>query len=193
MRLQLNSRYGRAAGAVRFPSRSRKPGILSGFFVTCRLQPYIETTVPTPMKSLTLAFLTTFLISCGKRHHIFPKDVVAIRPVFKDSSFQHRQGYHVGKDVIVYDKMSENVEEFLARKLSEREMFPMDSTPNRIFKLIGGLESFKMIPLPIKTVPLSEFGYLELTNGKVVFYGIMGMDGFFDLTHRRGYHAPVRK
>ncbi|GGH47409.1 hypothetical protein ACN9ML_18530 [Dyadobacter endophyticus] len=145
------------------------------------------------MKSLTLAFLTTFLISCGKRHHIFPKDVVAIRPVFKDSSFQHRQGYHVGKDVIVYDKMSENVEEFLARKVSEREMFPMDSTPNRIFKLIGGLESFKMIPLPIKTVPLSEFGYLELTNGKVVFYGIMGMDGFFDLTHRRGYHTSFRK
>lgn len=145
------------------------------------------------MKSIILTISAILLISCGKRHHIFPKDVVAIRPVFKDSSFQHRQGYHVGKDVIAYDKMSENVEEFLARKVSERNMFPADSTPNRIFKLIGGLESSKLVPLPIKTVPLSEFGYLELTNGKVVFYGIMGMDGFFDLTHRRGYHTSFGK
>lgn len=145
------------------------------------------------MKPLTLLLLTTLLLSCGKRHHIFPKDVIAIRPVFKDSTFQHRNGYHVGKDVVAYDGMNKEVEAFLIRKVSQRDLFPADSTPGRIFKLIGGLESFKLVPLPIKVVPLSEFGYLELVSGKVVLYAIMGMDGFTDLTHRRGYHAPFHK
>ena len=137
-----------------------------------------------------MAILT---LSCGKRHHIFPKDVIAIRPVFKDSTFQHRQGYLIGKDVIAYDKMSKNVEAFLMRKVAERDLFPADPTPSRIFKLIEGLESSKLVPLPIKVVPLSEFGYLELVSGKVVFYAIMGMDGFTDLTHQRGYRAPSGK
>jgi hypothetical protein len=145
------------------------------------------------MKFLTLTIIATLMLSCGKRHHILPEDVIAIRPVFKDSTFQHYRGYHVGNDLIAYDKMSKNVEAFLMRKVAERDLFPADSTPDRILELIGGLESSKLVPLPIKVVPLSEFGYLELVSGKVVFYAIMGMDGFTDLTHQRGYRAPSGK
>jgi len=167
--------------------------ICLAFFVnnqtdTSKLNPFTI-----PMKRLALLVLPALLISCGKRHHIFPKDVTAIRPVFKDSTFQHWQGYHIGNEVVAYDGMSENVEAFLTHKMSDRNSFPQDSTPDRISKLLGGRKSAKLVPLPIKSVPLSEFGYLELANGKVVLYGIMGMDGFSDLTHRCGYYTPVKK
>lgn len=40
--------------------------------------------------------------------------------------------------------------------------------------------------LPIKVLPLTEFGYLQTNDGKVVFYGIM-FDCLIDLSNDKSY------
>ena len=146
-----------------------------------------------PMKFQILLFLSIMLVACGRRHHLIPKNIRAVRPVFRDSTFRHYSGYQVGTDQVGYDGMNRQVTEFLKSKASHRDQYAREPASNRIYGMIAGKKSAKMVPLAIKSVPLSEFGYLELADDQVVFYAIMGSDGFIDLTHQRGYSNSIKK
>lgn len=105
----------------------------------------------------------------------------------------HYNGYQVGAERVAYDGINKHVKEFLKSNASNRSRYAAEPDRNRILGMIAGKKSATMVPLPVKSVPLSEFGYLELADNQVVFYAIMGSDGFIDLTHRRGYSDSIKK
>lgn len=145
------------------------------------------------MKFAILLSISITFVACGRRHHLIPENIMAIRPVFRDSTFMHYNGYQVGTERVSYDGINKHVKELLESNASKRSRYTTEPDPNRILGMIAGKKSATMVPLPIKSVPLSEFGYLELADNRVIFYAIMGSDGFIDLTHRRGYSDSIKK
>ena len=137
------------------------------------------------MKTLLLCLLTV-VFSCSRYSGSRKEKIISVRPVFKDTSFNHHDGYKINQDLVLYDKYNIHVKDFLSKKLSELTSFELDLTPDRVVNMIQGKKRHKY--LPIKVVPLSEFGYLQTDKGEIIFYAIMGKDGFIDLTKNYGYH-----
>lgn len=137
-------------------------------------------------KSILLLTLLSTMFSCSKHNGLSPEKVRFVRPVFRDTSFYHHDGYKVKQGLVLYDKHNSHVKDFLAANMNNVNSFEQDPTPNRVLSLFQGKKKHKYYP--IKVVPLSEFGYIQTVDGKMIFYGVMGKDGFIDLTNKYGYH-----
>lgn len=121
---------------------------------------------------LLLFLLFIAILSCARRNTLQVGKIVAVRPVFKDSSFNHRSGYYVGRELVSYDKHNVAVKEFLLENLDSKNAFIIDGDQQRISNMLAGKRAYKFYP--IKVVPHTEFGYLEMADGRVLLYAIMG-------------------
>ena len=119
--------------------------------------------------------------ACSRYTPLKPEDILSVHPVFKDTSFTYHRGYLLKNGVRVgWDKQNSYVKQYLAAHLDSLSAIKQDPDTQRIFRIIQSAKPFKSLPLPVKALPFSEFGYLKTTTGKVIRYGI-GVDCLEDL------------
>ena len=138
------------------------------------------------IKPILLSGMLVAMFSCSKNSGSLHGNSIMVRPVFQDTSFYHYDGYKINEQLVLYDKYNAHVKDYLSKNLADLTSFKPDITPNRVVDLFQGKKKHKYFR--VKVVPLSEFGYLQTVNGDIIFYAVMGKNGFIDLTNNFGYH-----
>jgi hypothetical protein len=139
------------------------------------------------MKSWMFSALVPLVFACSKRNVILPDALLSVHPVFRDSTARHRQGYNLANgEHIPYDKQDMFLKQYLTGHLDSLGFIPADSSLGRIVRIVQSSKPFKPVPLPIKVLQFSEFGYVKTKGGKVIAYA-MHTNCFHDFTNNRTY------
>jgi hypothetical protein len=121
-----------------------------------------------------------------KQNRLQKEKIVSVHPVFYDTLSRHYDGYKVKNELIPYDKTNNGVKAYLSKNASQVDSFEKLEDWSRIAQRIENKKTKKYVP--IKVAPLSEFGYIKLTDNQVIFYGIMGTPTLIDLTNNKVYY-----
>lgn len=137
------------------------------------------------MRYIVIILAMVVFSGCRSSKPLLFKDLRAVHILFQDSSWGHRSGYKLyDGNIIHWDKRHTAVRNALSQYRSRIESLPKDDFAH-LRLLLENKTRYRY--RPIKVLPLKEFGYIETATGDTVFYGIMGPDGFIDLTANRIY------
>jgi len=139
------------------------------------------------MKHLLSILFIAQLFGCKSYQHLAKNDIKEVYMLY-----QYKKGInYAGKyelydnSVIDWDKHNTQIKKALAShvknmgKLEKRPVADME-------KIIINKKTTSYKAL--KVTPLTEFGYLKMRDGSVVYYGIMGDDIFIDLSSNQVYY-----
>lgn len=139
------------------------------------------------MKHILYILFIAQLIGCKSYRHLAKNDVKDVYMLY-----QYKKGVnHAGKyelydnSVIVWDKYNTQIKKALASHVQDMEKLEKRAVAD-IEKIITNKKttSYKAI----KVTPLTEFGYLKMKDGSLIYYGIMGENIFIDLSKNQVYH-----
>lgn len=136
------------------------------------------------MKNLSFVISLVFLSGCVSHKLLLKDNIRSVSILFKDNTWGHHDGYKLYDGTVIrWDKKNVAVKAALNKYSDKLELLKKEQ-PDYLADFIT-TKNIKY--MPIKVVPLKEFGYIEMNSSQLIFYGIMGDKTFIDLTNNRVY------
>lgn len=134
-------------------------------------------------KYFTFLLFLGLLFSCSTYKPFQKNNIKAVYVLYTDTSHYHRYGYRLDNDSIVrWDKQLIGITHALVNNLYRYNTLKKQNSD----QLAIFLNKDHWRYVPIKVIGLREFGYIQLENNEVIYYGIMG-SVLIDLKYRRVY------
>lgn len=135
-------------------------------------------------KKFVIVIFLAVLSACTVSQPKLKGNIKNVQVLFKDTTWYHPEGYKLyDGSLIRWDKKNIAVKVALNKYRDKLGLLKKEG-PDYLERFITK-KSIKYVP--IKVVPLKEFGYIETTSNQHVFYGIMGDKTFIDLSNDRVY------
>ncbi|WP_214229569.1 hypothetical protein [Pedobacter sp. B4-66] len=134
------------------------------------------------MRYLLPIFLLMLLLGCKTYKVIKPNEIKAVYVLFKGRA-DHREYKLFDDSIVKFDVKHSNVRLALDKYKNKLGLFRQEPT-NYLDSFIINKRIIK--PVPVKVLPLHEFGYIVTHANELFFYGIIE-SVFEDLTHNRVY------
>ncbi|WP_316812255.1 hypothetical protein [Pedobacter heparinus] len=123
------------------------------------------------------------LSGCVSYQSLIKSNIKAVHILFKDERGNYN--YKLYDDSVVkWDKKNSGIKRTLTNYRNRIPLLKKEG-PDYLTHFFVNKKTHKY--MPIKVLPLNEFGYIEMNSNKVIFYGIMG-DALIDLTDDRVYY-----
>lgn len=136
------------------------------------------------MKYFVLLFVLIYITGCRSYQPIVKDNIQAVYVLFTDSSWYHYDGYRLYDGTrVTWDVKHSGVKTALNDYKNRISELPQNG-PDYLERFLLDKKVIKY--LPIKTVPLKEFGFIETKSNKLIFYGI-GDETLMDLTYDKVY------
>ncbi|MBB5440875.1 hypothetical protein HDC92_004579 [Pedobacter sp. AK017] len=114
---------------------------------------------------------------------LLKSNIKTVHILFKDN--QENYSYKLYDDSVVkWDKKNIGIKRALSNNRNRLPLLKKEG-PDYLAHFFINKKNHKY--MPIKVLPLKEFGYIEMNSSKVIFYGIM-RDALIDLTNDRVYY-----
>lgn len=124
------------------------------------------------------------LFSCCVKNNLTFNKIHSIHVLFKSISYDNYEGYKLkNNEIIKFDKNFSYVKLALKKYETSLDSLPSNSLNN--FKVFFKKNTTRY--LPIKTLPLKEFGYIKTTDNAIFYYGIIGDNVLINLTENIVY------
>ena len=135
------------------------------------------------MRFYVSIFFIIILFGCKTYKPIKPNEIKAIYTLYK-GKYRYREYTLFDSSVVKFDIKHSQVK--IALEKYKNRLDQLRNAPvNYLDSLIINKRTYK--PVPVKILPLREFGYVQTHSGKLIFYGIGG--AFIDLTNSKVYYG----
>lgn len=137
------------------------------------------------MRLFLTVFFLMFLFGCKTYKAINPSDIKSVYVLFKGQA-ERQERYKLFDGSFVYFDLRHSQVRMALEKYKD-QLGSLKKLPvNRLDSFIINKKVIK--PSPIKALPLTEFGCIQMQSGALISYGI-SVDVFIDLTNNRLYYS----
>jgi len=124
-----------------------------------------------------------YLSGCASYQPLLKSNIKTVHILFKGKPENY--DYNLYDDSIVHwDKKNIGIKRALNNYRNKLPLLKKEG-PDYLASFFANKKNHKYVP--IKVVPLNEFGYIETNSGQLIFYGLM-RDTFIDLTSDKVYY-----
>jgi hypothetical protein len=140
-------------------------------------------------RNFILLLVLGLISACSSYKPFQDSNIKAVYVLYTDTSYYHPKGYKLDNGSIVH--WDRNLNGIVAGLNNNRHRYTTlkKQGSGYLTPLIKNKIHWRY--LPIKVIGLEEFGYIELKNDEVIYYGLMNKT-LIDLTNRQVYGEKDR-